>query len=297
MAIRRGTNGNDILNGTTGDDTFFASAGADTYIGGNGADTVDYSAIGLQPRTWYGIDGVYVDLSNGFGGEVGGERDTYSGIENVTGSNYDDAILGDNTGNVIRGLLGNDIIEGLGGADTLEGGYGIDTLIYQQSTARVVVDLANNTTSGGHAAGDIISGFENLVGSRYSDVLSGNHVDNWIGGNRGNDTINGRGGNDTIDGGEGNDVLTGGSGLDTFVFSGLVGTDHITDFNVDSDTLRIDGQGNTSVNISYGNYNPYAMTFDVIIEMADQFGEFGTVVLDDISIGDINQVMGQIEFV
>jgi Ca2+-binding RTX toxin-like protein len=297
MAIRRGTNGDDILTGTTGDDIFIASAGADHMIGGNGADTVDYSAIVEQPRTWYGVNGVYVDLSEGFGGAVGGERNTYSGIENITGSNFDDALLGDNTANVFRGLDGNDIMEGLGGGDRLEGGAGVDSLSYQQSTARVVVDLLNNTASGGHATGDSISGFENLTGSRYSDVLSGGNDDNRINGGRGADSINGRGGNDTINGGEGNDVLTGGSGFDTFVFSGLAGSDRITDFDVDRDTLRIDAQGNASVNVSYGNYNPYALTYDLIVEMGDQYGEFGTVVLEDIFIGDLNQVMGQIEIV
>jgi Ca2+-binding RTX toxin-like protein len=297
MAIRRGTNGADILTGTSGDDTFFASAGADQMIGGNGADTVDYSAIVEQPRTWYGVNGVYVDLSSGFGGEVGGEADTYSGIENVTGSNFDDAILGDNTCNVLRGLGGRDIIEGLGGADTLQGGDGIDSLLYQQSTARVVVDLLHNTASGGHATGDTISGFENLAGSRYSDVLSGSNEDNWINGGRGADTINGRGGNDTIDGGEGNDVMTGGSGFDTFVFWGLAGNDRIMDFDVERDTLRLEADGNASASITVGNYNPYAMTFDVVVELSDANGEVGTVVLEDIFIGDVNQVLGQIEIV
>ena len=231
MAIRRGTNGDDILTGTTGDDIFIASAGADHMIGGNGADTVDYSAIVEQPRTWYGVNGVYVDLSEGFGGAVGGERNTYSGIENITGSNFDDALLGDNTANVFRGLDGNDIMEGLGGGDRLEGGAAPASTRYQQSTARVVVDLLNNTASGGHATGDSISGFENLTGSRYSDVLSGGNDDNRINGGRGADSINGRGGNDTINGGEGNDVLTGGSGFvqagGTLGGNGTVGSVHV----------------------------------------------------------------------
>ncbi len=99
------------------------------------------------------------------------------------------------------------------------------------STARVVVDLLNNTASGGHATGDSISGFEDSTGSRYSDVLSGGNDDNRINGGRGADSINGRGGNDMINGGEGNDVLTGGSGFvqagGTLGGNGTVGSVHV----------------------------------------------------------------------
>jgi hypothetical protein len=66
---------------------------------------------------------------------------------------------------------------------------------------------------------------------------------------------------------------------------------------VDQDTLRIEGQGNTSVNISATNYNPYGITYDLVVEMSDEHGEFGAVILEDIFLGDISQVMGQIEIV
>ncbi len=261
MAIRNGTAGNDTLTGTNdadfffagagddtmfggyGNDTFYASAGQDFMFGESGSDTVDYSAVTEQP-SFLGFNGVYVVLQEGWGAELGtSARDYYSSIENVTGSNFNDAIQGDGNANIIRGLNGNDFIEGAGGADTLEGGNGIDGLIYATSNARVVVDLLNNTASGGHAAGDVISGFENLAGSSYSDILSGTNGANIIEGGEGNDAINARNGNDTIDGGRGNDVLTGGSGFDTFVFSTFddnTGTDRIMDFDVDRDTIRFD---------------------------------------------------------
>jgi Ca2+-binding RTX toxin-like protein len=316
MAIRNGTAGNDTLNGTQDDDFFFAGAGEDIMFGGSGndtfhasagqdfmfgdfgSDTVDYSTISEQ-SSFFGFTGVMVSLEDGWGAEVGqSSRDYYSSIENVTGSNFHDFIQGDGNANRIRGLDGNDFIEGGDGGDTLEGGNGSDTLLYRDSDARVVIDLLNNTASGGDAAGDVISSFENVFGSAFGDILSGTNGANSIDGDAGNDTINGRGGNDTIEGAEGNDILTGGSGFDTFVYSTFddnTGTDRIMDFDVDRDTIRFDvaDGDNTSVTINLGNYNPYSMTMDVVVRL----GDTGTVILEDIFIGDINSVMGQIEIV
>jgi Ca2+-binding RTX toxin-like protein len=295
--------GDDTMFGGRGNDIFYASAGSDFMFGESGTDTVNYSQISSAASFNSIAMGVYVSLQDGEGFEFGGiGTDHYSSIENVTGSNFLDAIQGDGNANVIRGLGGDDIIEGMGGADTLEGGEGIDYLTYRDSTARVSVDLLNNTASGGHATGDVISGFESLEGSRFGDSLSGTNGVNEIDGGDGADTINARGGNDTIEGGEGNDTMTGGSGADTFVFwieQQHTGTDHITDFDVDRDTLLIDHQdGNEStIRMAVGNYNPYSMTFDVILSMSDNGGDAGTIILDDISVADIGEVMGRIELV
>ena len=47
--------------------------------------------------------------------------DTYSSIENVYGSNFDDSLRGDDNANSIWGANGNDIMYGRGGNDVLEG--------------------------------------------------------------------------------------------------------------------------------------------------------------------------------
>lgn len=314
MAIIRGTSRNDTLNGTSlddffhggagddtmfgghGNDTFYAGAGTDVMIGGTGSDTVDYSGISLQP-SFFGITGAYVDLESGLGGEVGGPgTDYYSSIENVTGSNYVDFIRGDGGANHLRGLGGDDFIEGGAGGDIMEGGSGSDWLAYRDSDARVVIDLLNNTASGGHANGDVISSFENVLGSAYNDLLSGTNGANVIQGGDGHDTINGRAGNDTLEGGRGNDVLTGGSGYDTFLFwaGENTGTDRITDFDVYRDTIRFDTNGNGgSFNISLGSYNYYNLTADVIVELDGT----GTVILEDMYIGDVASIAGRIEIV
>ena len=172
----------------------------DTFNGGDGTDTVDYSNVAeQQPEYFLGRTGVIVNLANGIGGEVGEAYDHFDSIENITGSNFDDAIFGDANVNVLRGMDGNDIIEGGAGGDTLDGGGGSDTLSYAGSNTRVTVNLQNNTATGGHATGDVISLFENITGSAFNDTLTGNNDANTIEGGAGADTLDGAGGfNDTV---------------------------------------------------------------------------------------------------
>jgi serralysin len=287
--------GDDTMYGGYGNDTFYSGPGADNFFGEGGNDTVDYSA-GAQAATptWLGVDGVIVSLAEGWGvaaTETG--YDHYSSIENVTGSNYSDFIIGDGNANIIRGLSGNDFISGGGGADTLNGGNGIDWLGYDGSASRVVVDILNNTASGGDATGDTISGFENLSGSSFSDILSGTNGENIINGHGGNDTINGRGGNDTINGGEGNDTLTGGSGADTFVFDENTnsGSDVIKDFAA-GDRIHFNYDGNGGFTTSY-TFDTSTNGFDVTFDFANA----GSVLLDNVAIGDLTAALNSVDFV
>jgi Ca2+-binding RTX toxin-like protein len=292
-----GNDGNDTLFGGSGNDTFYGGAGEDFFFGEFGNDTVNYASATQAQNSFFGWNGVYVNLEDGLGGEISGTTlDHYSSIENVTGSNFNDGIIGDDNANVIRGLGGDDFIVGQGGGDTLIGGDGIDTVSYYGSSARVVVDLLSSTASGGDATGDVISGFENVNGSELNDILSGSNGANVLKGSGGADTINGRGGNDTIDGGAGNDRLTGGTGSDTFVYHDWMnnGVDLITDFNVDVDRIRLDTLGDApgSFTISAA-FDIFSNTFDVTVN----FGEDGRVVLDNIAIGDLGDVASRIDIV
>jgi Ca2+-binding RTX toxin-like protein/carbon monoxide dehydrogenase subunit G len=179
--------GNDILDGGAGNDTLIRGAGNNTLIGGNGIDTADYSTATAAVTVSLSMTGV--QNTRGVG------TDTLSGIENLTGANYNDTLTGDANANVISGGAGNDTIAGGAGADTLDGGTGIDTVDYSASSAGVTVNLTNTgAQSGGDAAGDVLANFENVTGSAYADVLIGDAHANVIYGGAGNDTLIGDGG-------------------------------------------------------------------------------------------------------
>ena len=101
-------------------------------IGGTGTDTAVYGNS---------TAGVTVNLATG----TSSDGDTLSGIENVTGSSFNDTITGDANANTLNGGAGNDTLEGGIGADTLIGGAGTDTALYGNSTVGVTVNLSTGT--------------------------------------------------------------------------------------------------------------------------------------------------------
>ena len=205
-----GDAGANTLDGGAGNDTLAGGAGADCLIGGAGTDTADYSGS---------TTGVTVNLGNGVG--LGGDAagDTLSGIENVTGSAYGDSLTGDGAANVLSGGAGNDTLAGGAGADSLTGGSGTDTADYSGSTSGITVNLGAGSGSGGDAAGDTLTGIENVIGSSYSDVLTGDANANAIYGGSGADVVSAGSGGDALYGGSGSDTLSGAEGADQ-VFGG-----------------------------------------------------------------------------
>ncbi|RTR11631.1 beta strand repeat-containing protein, partial [Azospirillum griseum] len=208
-----GAGGDDSLSGGAGNDTLIGGGGADTLDGGSGSDTASYAGAAA---------GVVVDLASGTGTAGEATGDLLVGIENLTGSAYADTLGGDAGANRLDGGAGNDSLSGGDGNDTLVGGAGADTLSggagtdlasYAGSGAAVAVDLAAGSGSAGDAAGDVLSGVENLTGGAGDDTLRGDGGANRLDGGSGNDVLEGRGGNDT---------LVGGAGSDTAVYSGNV---------------------------------------------------------------------------
>ena len=137
----------------------------------------------------------------------------------------------------------NDVLSSGEASHVLDGGDGIDTATYEHSDERVVVSLHSGVGLRGDAAGDKLNNIENLVGSEFNDILSGDNdrqVGNTMMGLGGNDWIRGNGGDDTLDGGTGDDRLSGGRGSDIFVFQDGHGVDVVTDFSADDPDEVID---------------------------------------------------------
>lgn len=285
-----GEGGNDVLNGGAGDDSLFGGDGADTLNGGDGNDVlsggdgVDMLTFGTATAAVTVNLGVTVAQNTG-----GAGSDTISGIENVTGSNYNDSLTGDGAANRLLGGSGDDVLDGAAGNDTLEGGVGNDTLLggdgddtlnggvgndlidggagtntisFSGLTGGVGVGLdlrntaAQNTTGAGI---ETVSNVQNIVGSSYADVFIGTDGANRINGAVGSDVIYGEGGDDTLEGGSGNDTLYGGAG-DDFLDGG---------FNDD----YIDGEGGSNY-ASYASASA-AVTVNLSIVGAQNTGTAG----------------------
>lgn len=275
-----GNSGNDRLAGRNGDDTLVGGYGDDYLDGGKGNDTLlgnsdnDILVGGLEADILDGGDGedaaVYIDSTSGVlidlvaGTGTGGEAegDTLTDIENVIGSNYDDVLIGDGGDNLLFGAQGDDyliggdgddVLMGGSGGDTLAGGAGTDLASYADSIVSVSVDLTAGTALGGNAAGDSLSGIENLEGSIRNDVLRGSAGVNEIWGGDGDDVIYVSGGADALHGDDGFDwisYINSSAGVWVDLGSGLdSGGDALDGFEAiegsfHSDTLSGDAQEN-----------------------------------------------------
>jgi len=197
--------GNDQIDGREGDDTLVGGLGADLLIGNSGSDTADYSTSTAAVTAR--LNGAVIDpllAQTGSGGDA--EGDVLLLVERLVGSGFSDTLIGDEFNNSFLGGVGADVITGGDGSDTAE---------YSTSAAGVLIALGNATgdfavavardndiTDGdddSDAAGDQLTGIENLVGSAFADRLDGNSLDNRLAGGAGADVIRGLGGTDTAD--------------------------------------------------------------------------------------------------
>ena len=277
--------GNDYLDGDDGNDNLNGGGGIDTLLGGNGADALDggdgndflYGGAGADSLTGgTGFDyaiysgsstGLVVDLATPAGNSGEAAGDTFSGIEGLIGSGFNDILRGDagdnwlyggNGSDVLFGRDGADVLLGEGGidylygdagadnliggtgddhltggagADILNGGDGFDYAHYDSAPAGLTVDMVNNADNTGEAVGDFFAGIEAVVGSAFDDSIRGNDQTNWLYGGAGNDFLYGRAGLDYLLGGAGNDYLFGGAGTD--VLYGEAGADRFVFANGD----------------------------------------------------------------
>ena len=178
-----GAGGDDIIRALDGDETIFGLAGADSYDGGAGTDTLDLSdaTTGIVARL--DLDAVR---------NADGDTASLTAIENVTGGNFDDILVGDAVANRVIGRSGDDQLAGLAGDDQLFGNTGDDVLR-------------------GGVGNDILNGSEG------QDSLRGDDGNEVLRGGNGNDTALGGDGQDHIDGGTGNDRAYGQDGDDRLI--------------------------------------------------------------------------------
>jgi len=93
-----------------------AGAGNDSLDGGPGHDQLNFSGRRGAVR---------VDLAAGTATGAGGEHDRLAGLEDVTGGDGDDLLLGDANDNRIEGGVGDDRLGGRAGHDDLLGDIGM----------------------------------------------------------------------------------------------------------------------------------------------------------------------------
>lgn len=220
--------GNDVLTGNAGVNVIMGGGGNDVIEGRADADVLD-GAGGTNTLSYaLSATGVFVDLGvqggmttqaqffNNDGVTPNGDAagDLLANFESVVGSAKDDILLsGTAVSDEVRlnGGLGNDLLVGSGATDSLIGALGVDTVSYRDDTAGVTVNLTQQSTidakgnfiggaaqSGGDAAGDRLSGFENVIGGAGNDNITGNALNNVIEGGGGKDTLDGGLGSDTV---------------------------------------------------------------------------------------------------
>jgi Ca2+-binding RTX toxin-like protein len=218
-----GNSSRNTIIGNSGNNRLDGKSIADILIGGLGDDTyVSYdNSEGIIENANEGIDTVEFAPESGAGSDYllnhNVENLILKGSNNLSGQ-------GNSLNNIITGNSGNNLLTDPSG--------GIDTVSYAPAPSSVVVTLGSGGAwDRGSASGwgdDSLNGFENVIGSRFNDTITGDP---------GNNELIGGAGSDRLTGGAGSDRLTGGAGADKFVYRVLTDSllnsrlDIINDFN------------------------------------------------------------------
>ncbi|WP_369061004.1 hypothetical protein ABOZ73_04285 [Caulobacter sp. 73W] len=242
---------NNVLSGYDGDDYFRGGAGKDSFDGGAGFDRISFAEADAT-------QGVIADLrtqaitNDGFG-----NAETMTSIEGLGGgTRFADLYEGDDNANFLVVGLG-DTARGRGGDDTfqiddaptlIDGGDGIDTITafsltrWVEKSGGVVRETLTTPGAWGGVNIDLgrrgyiydswgnsgkVANIENVVGTKFKDVIFGSNGANTLVGGDGDDMLISMGGDDIIESGLGKDVVWSGGddGLGEVAVSG-------------SDTLR-----------------------------------------------------------
>jgi len=222
---------------TIHDLTDYEEGSIQTIWDAGGSDTVDLSGMTQAGPRIDGRSEHYVELDRLIDTGAKVYIAEGSNLENVTGSNFADYIIGSAQVNVISAGGGNDRIESRGGDDNVSGGGGADKFVNSAGddvfngdggNDLAIGQTGDNAFDGGSGADTLLGGLgqDSLVGGSGNDFLSGDGYSTYFGSD------------DRLDGGTGNDKLTGGLGADVFVFRPNEGTDTIAIFNVGTQTEK-----------------------------------------------------------
>jgi len=224
-----GSGFNDVLLGNAHNNYFEGMRGADT-IDGRGGD--GNAVLYMHDVQFGGNLGIHANLSTGRITDGFGTVDHVKHIQGIIGTKFADVMIGDKHNNFFEGGPGADFIDGRGGNNTIQFFHNGHWFL---GGGGVTVDLsAGIVANDGYGTSDTILHIQNVQGSDFADMITGDAHANSLFGNGGNDTLDGKGGND---------FLQGGPGADQFDFStppnSLTNHDTVDDFSGHA------GQGDT----------------------------------------------------
>lgn len=194
-----GQRGNDLLYGNSGNDELFGGVGDESTISGGAGN--DLLSGGLGTDTLNGNQ--ESDLVRGDG--------TIDTIEDTGPSGIDTLSFATAVTPGFHGAVGPSGFP----ADTNGEERGVNIHLDGTACEGEFEACDNDARYGGGLDNVNVSGFENVIGSPFADVIVGSSGGNQIDGGGGTDAIYGRGGNDAIYGGSDGDYLNGEEGADT----------------------------------------------------------------------------------
>lgn len=266
----RGFSDNDSITALNGNDTIEASFGNDTIFGGDGHDVISFreaftqeSISSLEAMHLASADpsvGIVVNLSNGRVDGWAGNTSWIYGIEEVDGTEFNDALFGAdafavtlnagdgddqlwgyfNEGDVLTATGGTNLLVAFGGSSTIRGGSDTDYILTSYGNNVVEAGDGNDMVYARFGTNyvDLGGGYNLFIGyNNSSDTVIGGDLDDYIYAGDGNDSLVGNAGNDWLSGGAGADTLEGGTGYDRFIFADETGHDLIADFTDGEDFL------------------------------------------------------------
>ncbi|MEH2212325.1 MAG: calcium-binding protein [Nostoc sp.] len=164
-----GSNGNDTIIGNI---TYFPPGSYDTIDFMSGNDTIDggkgNDLLIVDDSSGSQITSTFNAITNTGAITDGTNRISYKNIErlDITGTFYDDNIVGSNGNDILKGAFGNDMLTGGKGNDTLYGNNGTDTFafnsfnegidrLYDFNTTNELIQVSATGFGGGLSIGSL----------------------------------------------------------------------------------------------------------------------------------------------